>query len=114
MHTPDVRAAVRALGRDISGRDGVVCPGPGHSRQDRSLSVRFDRTAPDGFVVHSFAGDDPIICKDHVRETLGLDAFKPSGKAANGTGKHIHGDGRVIATTSTPIGMVCRYIGCAD
>ena len=61
MRTPDVRAAARALGGDISGRDGVVCPGPGHSRQDRSLSVRLDSTAPDGFVVHSFAGDDPII-----------------------------------------------------
>jgi RecA-family ATPase len=99
MHMHDVRAAARALGGDVSGRDGVVCPGPGHSRQDRSLSVSFDPTAPDGFVVHSFAGDDPIICKDHVRDKLGIDAFKPSGKAANGTGKHApNGDGRVVAT----------------
>jgi hypothetical protein len=58
MHTYDMRAAARALGGDVSGRDGVVCPGPGHSRQDRSLSVRFDPSAPDGFVVHSFAGED--------------------------------------------------------
>ena len=28
MHTLDVRAAARALEGDISGRDGVVCPGP--------------------------------------------------------------------------------------
>ena len=114
MRTPDVRAAARALGGDISGRDGVVCPGPGHSRQDRSLSVRLDSTAPDGFVVHSFAGDDPITCKDHVRERLGLGAFKPNGGAANGTAKHIHGDGRVFATyvytdrDGAPLYRVCR------
>jgi hypothetical protein len=81
MHTSGVRAAARALQGDVSGRDGVVCPGPGHSCQDRSLSVRFDPTAPDGFLVHSFAGDDPIVCKDHIRERLGLERFKPNGKA---------------------------------
>jgi hypothetical protein len=80
MLTLDVRAAARALGGDISGRDGLVCPGPGHSRQDRSLSVRLDPNARDGFVVHSFAGDDPIICKDHVRERLRIEALKPNGK----------------------------------
>jgi hypothetical protein len=78
MHTPDVRAAARALGGDLSGHNGVVCPGPGHSHQDRSLSIKFDPSAPDGFVVHSFAGDDPIICRDHVRERLGLEAFETS------------------------------------
>jgi putative DNA primase/helicase len=77
MHTPDVRAAARALGGDISGRDGVICPGPGHSRQDRSLSVRFDSTAPDGFVVFSHAGDPIGDCKDYVRERLGLAPFRP-------------------------------------
>jgi hypothetical protein len=72
MHTLDVRAAAHALGGDISGRDGVVCPGPGHSRQDRSLSVKFDANAPGGFVTHSFANDDPIACRDHVREGWAL------------------------------------------
>jgi putative DNA primase/helicase len=77
MHTLDVRAAARALGGDISGRDGVVCPGPGHSRQDRSLSVRFEPSAPDGFVVYSHAGDSVLDCKDHVRERLGLPLWSP-------------------------------------
>jgi hypothetical protein len=53
MHTHDVRAVAHALEGDVSGRDGVVCPGPGHSREDRSLSVRFDPGAPGGFVVYS-------------------------------------------------------------
>lgn len=30
--------------------------------------------APDGFVVHSFAGDPPIECRDHVRAALSLGA----------------------------------------
>ena len=57
-------------------------PGPGHSPKDRSLSVKIDTDAPDGFVVHSFSGDDPIVCRDYVRERLGLPAFKPNGNNA--------------------------------
>src|SRR5215472_14977916 len=33
----------------------------------------------DGIVVHSFAHDDPITCKDYVREKCGIQ-FKPNGK----------------------------------
>jgi hypothetical protein len=33
--------------------------------------------APDGFLVHSHAADDPIACKDYVRARLGLPAFAP-------------------------------------
>jgi hypothetical protein len=58
-----LEAAARALSGDI--RNGqVVCPGPGHSPRDRSLAVRFN--AGGGYVVHSFAGDDPMDCRDHV------------------------------------------------
>jgi hypothetical protein len=49
MHTHDVRAAARALGGDVSGRDSIVCPGPGHSERDRSLSVRLIRGSEGGF-----------------------------------------------------------------
>lgn len=62
----------RALGGDVSGQD-VLVPGPGHSRKDRSLSIRLDNAAPEGFLVHSFAGDDPKVCLSHVRGLLGLD-----------------------------------------
>lgn len=72
----DLRQAARMLGGDVSGQ-GVVCPGPGHSPRDRSLSVTFSAGSPDGFIVFSHAGDDPIACRDHVRERLGLGAFEP-------------------------------------
>jgi hypothetical protein len=65
----NVREVARLLGGDALGRC-VLCPGPGHSRTDRSLSVKLGDDAPEGFVVHSFAGDDPLACKDYVRGRL--------------------------------------------
>jgi hypothetical protein len=75
-HLLDLRSIARALGGEISGRQ-ILAPGPGHSRGDRSLSVRIKPEAPDGFLVHSFAGDDPIICKNYVRRQLGLPEWEP-------------------------------------
>ena len=66
-----------ALGGEVSGGE-VLAPGPGHSPKDRSLSIKIDPGASDGFVVYSFAGDDPLECKDHVRERAGLSRFEPS------------------------------------
>src|SRR5207248_1762914 len=57
-------------------------PGPGHSPKDRSLSIKLNPSAPDGFVVHSFAGDDPLQCKDHVRSKLGI-TWTPKPKAVS-------------------------------
>lgn len=91
---------------------GVLAPGPGHSAADRSLSIKLDANAPEGFLVHSFAGDDPIQCRDYVREKAGLPAFKPNGNghhhrptidiieravmaAANGQGREPQG--RIVA-----------------
>jgi hypothetical protein len=42
--------------------------------------VFFDPNAPDGFRVHSFAGDDPIECRDYVRATLGLGKWERAPK----------------------------------
>jgi hypothetical protein len=70
----DLQSLARALGGVVSGKE-VLAPGPGHSAKDRSLSVTLDPKAPDGFIVNSFAGDDPIRCKDFVREKAGLPAF---------------------------------------
>ena len=70
----------RALGGEITrGKNGpqVICPGPGHSLQDRSLAVAPSNTG-DGFVTHSFAGDDPVACKDYVRDKVGLPPFRPN------------------------------------
>ena len=57
----------RALGGDISGSQ-VLAPGPGHSPKDRSLSIKLEDSAPGGFLVHSFSGDDAILCKNYVRD----------------------------------------------
>jgi len=65
-------ASAQILGGEVSGGGQILCPGPGHSPRDRSLSVSFSSGAPDGFLVHSFAGDDFTTCKDYVRRRLGL------------------------------------------
>jgi putative DNA primase/helicase len=77
----DLRSIARALGGDVV-RGGIVFPAPGHSRKDRSASVRFDPQAPSGFVAHSFAGEDPLPIRDHVREVLQLPDYH-RGKGAN-------------------------------
>jgi hypothetical protein len=67
-----------ALGGEASG-DEVRAPGPGHkSPDDRSLSVRVGPDLPDGFITHSFAGDDPLKCRDYVRERAELGRFEPA------------------------------------
>ena len=76
----------KLLGGEVSGVQ-VLCPGPGHGPQDRSLSVKM--SANGGFVVHSFAGDDPIACRDYVRSKLGMKPFKPNGNGkASSTKRH--------------------------
>lgn len=66
--------ATRLGGKAYYGRY-ILCPGPGHSRDDRSLKVNFK---PDGsFTVTSFAGDDFRECRDHVKAVLGLDDREP-------------------------------------
>jgi hypothetical protein len=72
--------AAKALGGTVSSRGTVLCPGPGHSAGDRSLSVTFDADAPDGFLVNSFANDDWQDCRDHVRRLLGLGSFDGNGR----------------------------------
>ena len=73
----DLRAAARALCGDVIGRDAVAVPGPGHSARDRSLTVKFDPRAPDGFLVYSHCDDGWRDCRDHVRARLGLPPWQP-------------------------------------
>ena len=78
----DLKTVAHALGGEISSGQ-VLAPGPGHSPADRSLSVKLSSTAPEGFVVHSFSGDDPIQCRDYVRQKCGLPPWKANGHATN-------------------------------
>ena len=75
------RAVAHALGGDIAGRNRISVPGPEHSPRDRSLSILINSHAPDGFVVHSFAGDDAFACKDYVRQQLGIGLWTPKRRA---------------------------------
>jgi hypothetical protein len=72
-----LRQIAHALGGQVAGPRTVLCPGPGHSPNDRSLAVRIDPRAPDGFICFSHCGDDWKQCRDHVRERLGLPAWQP-------------------------------------
>src|SRR4051812_47293602 len=76
----------RALGGGASGTR-VRAPGPGHPPQDRSLVIDIKDDAPDGFLVHSFAGDDPTLCKDYVRQRAGLPAWQRTGDAESAARK---------------------------
>jgi hypothetical protein len=70
MAITSLRSIAATLGGNVINNSYVLCPGPGHSRKDRSLKVTF---RVDGtFSVTSFAGDDWQQCKDYVRERLGL------------------------------------------
>jgi putative DNA primase/helicase len=70
----DPKIIARALGGDVVSRDQVAAPGPGHSSRDRSLSVR---VTPNGFMVHSHAGDNWRECRDYVKGRLGVDPRQP-------------------------------------
>jgi hypothetical protein len=68
----DARAVAVALGGEVIGRDRVLAPGPGHSRKDRSLSVKLCADALGGFVAYSHADDDWRKCRDLVCGQLQL------------------------------------------
>lgn len=55
----------KALCGTVNG-EWINLRGPGHGSQDRSLGIKFDEGAPDGFRVHSLAGDDLGVCRAHV------------------------------------------------
>jgi len=78
----DIYGKAKLLGGKVSNGQ-ILCPGPNHSSKDKSLSIKFDEQNPNEFVVNSFAGDDPIECKDYVRKTLGLPEFVPQSKHSN-------------------------------
>jgi len=73
----DAVGGKRHADMDVSGNSCCI-PGPGHGKDDRSLSVKNDASNPDGFVVNSFCGDDAAQCRDHVRRLAGLPEWKPT------------------------------------
>jgi hypothetical protein len=72
----DLHLLAPALGGEVS-RNQVLAPALGHSRQDRSPSVRLDPCAPGGVLVHCFGSGNPSAEKDRIRQILGLDRLQP-------------------------------------
>lgn len=67
-----------SLAQDITQRfngdwhgDYGTFPTPGHGPKDRGMSVKDDPAAPDGVLIHSFNGGDPLAVKDQCR-ALGI------------------------------------------
>ena len=59
----------KALKGTVNGK-WINVRGPGHGSHDRSLGIKFDPNAAGGFIVRSFAGDDPIVCRNYVGALL--------------------------------------------
>ena len=62
--------AATLLGGHVSNGQ-ILCPGPNHGHEDRSLSIKLDPTHPDGFVYHSFAGDELETCRTFIKSKIG-------------------------------------------
>jgi putative DNA primase/helicase len=110
----------KALGGEACG-NRISCPGPGHSAADRSLSVKLDPDAPEGFVVYSHADDDVIACRDHVRKAANLPAFRPEPRRPRRPEPRAGDDKRALAlnlwreahdnTLNTPVEVYLRSRG---
>jgi putative DNA primase/helicase len=74
----DIRMMVSVLGGDVTGRNSANVPGPGHSEKDRSLSIKVNGRSGQ-IIVCSHAGDDWRLCKDYIRERLGLGKWSDDG-----------------------------------
>src|SRR5262249_35010474 len=88
MSVIDPQNLASAPGGEASGNE-IRCPGPGHSAEDRSLCVKVDPGAPDGFVVCTHA---PPTTGVSAATTFGprpaYDPFKPnSQRRYNGAGQ---------------------------
>lgn len=79
----------KLLGGTVNGH-WINVSGPGHRSIDRSLGIKFDTSAPDGFRVKSFANDDAKECRQHVKALLkalklNAKAVKPAEQVDNKT-----------------------------
>lgn len=79
--SPNLRSIAAAFGGVVSG-DQALIPSPGHSSRDRGTSIRLDPDAPDGCLVNSFNGADPLAIKDEMRAR----GLLPERESRNGNG----------------------------
>jgi hypothetical protein len=76
----DLRRIASAMGGDVYGNT-VAFPTPGHSNRDRGTVATLAPGAPDGLLVHSFNGGDPLAIKDELRAKGVLPGREQSGEA---------------------------------
>jgi putative DNA primase/helicase len=74
--SPTLHEIAKALNGDVNG-EWINIRGPDHSSNDRSLGIKFDQSAPQGFIVNSLAGDDPDQCRAHVNILLRKKGHRP-------------------------------------
>lgn len=117
----DPYAVARATGGNVIGRWHVLSPAPGHSARDRSLSIRLDPSAPDGFILHPHAGDDWRACRDHVKAALALPETHrerrqaPRRMPSSADADRIKAALRIWAESRDPRGTVTeRYLASRD
>jgi len=100
--TFDARTIAKVMGGDVNG-DGALVPGPGHSPKDRSLSVKPDPAARDGFIVHSFAGDGVASAVTTLKTSSAL----LGSRYGNPTAPELGGVSLTLMTTSMSTGSCC-------
>lgn len=67
----DLAGIAHILGGEVSSGQ-VLAPASGHSRRDRSLSIKLSPAAPGGLIVHLFSAGDVLAEKDRVLDALGI------------------------------------------
>ena len=66
MSAPSLQDIANALGGEVRG-DRACFPTPGHSQRDRGSWASIEPGAPDGVLIHSSNGGDPLAIKDELR-----------------------------------------------
>jgi hypothetical protein len=72
----DIHSIAKAYGGDVCGNTATV-PTPGHSPKDRGTVITISPDAPDGLVIHSFNGGNPLAMKDQLRRDGLMPEWKP-------------------------------------
>lgn len=78
MKALDPKAIASHFGGDVTGKQQVNIPTPGHSKRDRGTSITLKPDAPDGVVVHCHNGSpsDALVVKDQLRKAGFLPKFE--------------------------------------
>lgn len=75
--TLDLRSIAQAMGGEVAGNVAKF-PTPGHSKADRGSWAKLAPDAPDGVLIHSSNGGDPLAIKDLLRDKGVLPAWQRS------------------------------------